>query len=166
MRDMIGDFSRFHTAEEFMAFVGLVPSEHSSGRAAPARSDHQGRQQSRPSAPGRVGLARAAPGPGLVGSGYCRHITALYDPPGVDQMVVAIVAGFELDPFNRAGQDGSGRTCRRRGPVRGRRGLGAPSLNAAVLPGFATFSVGDRRSLGAKRACRSRGYRVGLAARI
>jgi len=27
----IGDFSRFHTAEEFMAFVGLVPSERSSG---------------------------------------------------------------------------------------------------------------------------------------
>jgi transposase len=27
----IGDFERFKTAEEFMAFVGLVPSEHSSG---------------------------------------------------------------------------------------------------------------------------------------
>src|SRR5262245_5655742 len=27
----IGDFHRFRTAEEFMAFVGLVPSEHSSG---------------------------------------------------------------------------------------------------------------------------------------
>jgi transposase len=27
----IGDFSRFSCAEEFMAFVGLVPSEHSSG---------------------------------------------------------------------------------------------------------------------------------------
>src|SRR5437870_7073054 len=27
----IGDFDRFHTAEEFMAFVGLVPSEQSSG---------------------------------------------------------------------------------------------------------------------------------------
>ena len=27
----IGDFSRFRTAEELMAFVGLVPSEHSSG---------------------------------------------------------------------------------------------------------------------------------------
>jgi transposase len=27
----IGDFDRFRTAEEFMAFVGLVPSEHSSG---------------------------------------------------------------------------------------------------------------------------------------
>ena len=27
----IGDFSRFQTAEQFMAFVGLVPCEHSSG---------------------------------------------------------------------------------------------------------------------------------------
>src|SRR5439155_25724908 len=27
----IGDFNRFDTAEELMAFVGLVPSEHSSG---------------------------------------------------------------------------------------------------------------------------------------
>ena len=28
----ISDFSRFRSAEEFMAFVGLVPSEHSSGQ--------------------------------------------------------------------------------------------------------------------------------------
>lgn len=27
----IGDFARFHSAAEFMAFVGLVPTEHSSG---------------------------------------------------------------------------------------------------------------------------------------
>jgi transposase len=27
----IGDFSRFRTAEEFIGFVGLVPSERSSG---------------------------------------------------------------------------------------------------------------------------------------
>ena len=29
----IGDFTRFKTAEQFMAFVGLVPSEHSSGES-------------------------------------------------------------------------------------------------------------------------------------
>jgi hypothetical protein len=29
----IGDLSRFASAAEFMAFVGLVPSEHSSGEA-------------------------------------------------------------------------------------------------------------------------------------
>jgi len=29
----IGDFTRFRTAAEFMAFVGLVPSEHSSGES-------------------------------------------------------------------------------------------------------------------------------------
>jgi hypothetical protein len=34
----IGDFVRFHAAEEFMAFVGLVPSEQSSGER-PDRSD-------------------------------------------------------------------------------------------------------------------------------
>ncbi len=27
----VGDFRRFHNAEEFMSFIGLVPSEHSSG---------------------------------------------------------------------------------------------------------------------------------------
>jgi transposase len=27
----VGDFSRFCTAQEFMSFVGVVPSEHSSG---------------------------------------------------------------------------------------------------------------------------------------
>jgi transposase len=31
----IGDFRRFRTAEEFMAFVGLVPSERSSGERRP-----------------------------------------------------------------------------------------------------------------------------------
>lgn len=29
----IGDFTRFRTAEQFMAFVGLVPTEHSSGES-------------------------------------------------------------------------------------------------------------------------------------
>jgi transposase len=29
----IGDFARFRTAEQFMAFVGLVPTEHSSGES-------------------------------------------------------------------------------------------------------------------------------------
>lgn len=29
----IGDFTRFQTAEQFMAFVGLVPTEHSSGES-------------------------------------------------------------------------------------------------------------------------------------
>ena len=31
----VGDFHRFATAGKFMAFVGLVPSEHSTGTKAP-----------------------------------------------------------------------------------------------------------------------------------
>jgi transposase len=54
----IGDFMRFHTAEELIAFVGLVPSEHSSGESPSARVDHQGRQRTCASPAGRVRLAR------------------------------------------------------------------------------------------------------------
>ena len=39
----IGDFDRFRTAEEFMAFVGLVPSEHSSGEQRRQGSITKGR---------------------------------------------------------------------------------------------------------------------------
>ena len=38
------DFMRFDSARGLMAFLGLVPSEYSSGRHASARGDHQGRQ--------------------------------------------------------------------------------------------------------------------------
>ena len=38
----IGDFRRFASASELMAFVGLVPSKHSSGGAA-ARAGSRGR---------------------------------------------------------------------------------------------------------------------------
>ena len=38
----VGDFSRFDNPRQLMAYLGLVPSEHSSGDAA--RRDHKGRQ--------------------------------------------------------------------------------------------------------------------------
>jgi transposase len=37
----IGDPSRFASAPDFMAYLGLVPSEHSSGPKAPHRRHHQ-----------------------------------------------------------------------------------------------------------------------------
>src|SRR5262249_13276764 len=44
----IGDFSRFQTAEQLMAFVGLVPSEHSSGeRRRPGSSTEAGNSHAR-----------------------------------------------------------------------------------------------------------------------
>ena len=56
----IGEFARFRTAEQFMAFVGLVPTEHSSGESQRRqRVDHEGWQQPRPSAADRSCLARA-----------------------------------------------------------------------------------------------------------
>ena len=45
----IGDLHRFASAPQLMAYLGLVPSEHSSGPASPRRH-HQDRQ--RPCAPG------------------------------------------------------------------------------------------------------------------
>src|SRR6266498_4044463 len=56
----IGDFSRFRTAEQLMAFVGLVPGALLR-RAPPPGLDHQGRQQPRAPAAGRGRLARPPP---------------------------------------------------------------------------------------------------------
>jgi transposase len=55
------DFQRFRRPRELMAYLGLVPSEDSSGEhPAPRRAD-QGGQQSRAAGPGRGGLALPAP---------------------------------------------------------------------------------------------------------
>jgi len=59
----IGDFGRFRRAEEFASFVGLVPSEHSSGDKRRAGSITKGRQQPRPPTADRGGLARASSAP-------------------------------------------------------------------------------------------------------
>jgi transposase len=40
----VGDFRRFANPRQLMAYLGLVPSEHSSGRHRQARRHHQGRQ--------------------------------------------------------------------------------------------------------------------------
>ena len=52
----IGDWHRF-TGSTIGAFLGLVPTEHSSGQSTVAGLDHQDRQQPRPPAAGRGGLA-------------------------------------------------------------------------------------------------------------
>ncbi len=49
----VGDLSRFDHPRQLMAYLGLVPSEHSSGGPVPARLHHQDRQ--RPCAPGAGG---------------------------------------------------------------------------------------------------------------
>jgi transposase len=57
----IGDFARFESAEAFMSFVGLVPSERSSGEKRRQRSITKGRQRPRAPVAGRGGLASAPP---------------------------------------------------------------------------------------------------------
>ena len=52
----IGDWHRF-TGNTIGSFVGLVPSEYSSGQLAEPGIDHQDRQQPRPAAAGRGRLA-------------------------------------------------------------------------------------------------------------
>jgi transposase len=54
----IGDFARFESAEAFISFVGLVPSERSSGEKRRQGSITKGRQRPRPPAAGRGRLAR------------------------------------------------------------------------------------------------------------
>jgi transposase len=54
----LGDLSRFANPRQLMAYLGLVPSEHST------RRPHQGRQQGRSSAADRGGLVLPLPSPG------------------------------------------------------------------------------------------------------
>lgn len=78
-----GEFSRFRNARSFAAWVGLTPSEHSSGERPQGR-DHQGRQQApeedagrgRVALPDVLGAAegpRQGPGPGPGRPEACRQ---------------------------------------------------------------------------------------------
>ena len=60
----IGDWRRFDHPDSIASYVGLVPSEHSSGKHAAARQDHQGRLHPRPPAArrGRAALPAVAVG--------------------------------------------------------------------------------------------------------
>jgi transposase len=53
----IGDFERFDRPGKLMSYLGLVPSESSTGPDSPARIDHQDRLQARPPVARRSGLA-------------------------------------------------------------------------------------------------------------
>ena len=52
----VGDFRRFANARQLMAYLGLVPSEHSSGASIRAWWHHQGRQCSGPARADRRSL--------------------------------------------------------------------------------------------------------------
>lgn len=79
-----GEFSRFRNARSFAAWVGLTPSEHSSGESDRRGRDHQGRQQApeKDAGRGRVALPdvlgaaegpRQGPGPGPGRPEACRQ---------------------------------------------------------------------------------------------
>lgn len=79
-----GEFSRFRNARSFAAWVGLTPSEHSSGESDRRGLDHQGRQQApeedagrgRVALPDVLGAAegpRQGPGPGPGRPEACRQ---------------------------------------------------------------------------------------------
>jgi transposase len=52
----VGDFSRFGNPRQLMAYLGLVPSEHSSGGAVRRGWDYKSRQSPRPTRPDRGSL--------------------------------------------------------------------------------------------------------------
>ena len=52
----LGDLTRFGHPRELMAYLGLVPSEHSSGPQCAARRHHQGRQSPRATTARRSGV--------------------------------------------------------------------------------------------------------------
>ena len=61
----VGDIRRFDHPRQLMAFLGLVPSEYSSGPERPTRRDHQGGQSARaaacsPKRRGRIKACRAS----------------------------------------------------------------------------------------------------------
>ena len=55
----IDDVTRFRSAHQFEAFLGLVPGERSSGEETPGRSDHEGRQLAGALSPRRGRMAAA-----------------------------------------------------------------------------------------------------------
>ena len=55
----LGDITRFDSPRELMSFLGLVPSEHSSGCAPAPGGDHENRQ--RACAPGAGGIGLVLP---------------------------------------------------------------------------------------------------------
>ena len=57
----IGDFERFARAEQLMSYVGLVPSEHTTGEQRRLGRDHQDRLRPRPPAARRGRLALPHP---------------------------------------------------------------------------------------------------------
>ncbi len=61
----IGDFSAFSHPKQLASFLGLVPSENSTGERRRQRRDHQGRQLSRAQAADRGRLALPPPARGL-----------------------------------------------------------------------------------------------------
>jgi hypothetical protein len=60
----LGDLSRFANPRQLMAYLGLVPSEHSSGASVRRGGLTQGRQQRRPPAVDRSGVELLLPGAG------------------------------------------------------------------------------------------------------
>ena len=60
----IGDIRRFESPRQVMAYLGLVPSERSTGGQGPARRDHQSRQRERAQGPdrGNVDIPLSSPG--------------------------------------------------------------------------------------------------------
>jgi len=57
----IGDFERFARAGQLASYLGVVPSEDSSGQRRRLGRDHQDRLQARPATAGRGGLALPPP---------------------------------------------------------------------------------------------------------
>ena len=58
----LGDLTRFDSPRQLVGFLGLAPSEHSSGSRRRRGGDHQGRQRPRPSGVDRIGMGLPLPG--------------------------------------------------------------------------------------------------------
>ena len=74
----IGDLTRFENPRQLMAYLGLVPSERSTGDSVKRGANHQGRQRAGPTRAGRgcLGLSSSSPCRFReAGAGRCRATT-------------------------------------------------------------------------------------------
>jgi hypothetical protein len=77
----LGDLTRFDSPRKLMAYLGLTPSEYSSGDHRRPRWHHQGREQPRPPRPGGRGVGLSVPGKGEPASATCQRPPHT-EPPG------------------------------------------------------------------------------------
>ena len=127
----LGDITRFDSPRKLMSYLGLTPSEYSTGDPPPARPDHQGRQRPRPPRPGGGGLGLSVSGQGQPASAAApgeapgRHSSHRVESAGPAVPAVSPVDGPRQarQPSRRGHRPRDGRVCLGHRPPRPHSGV-------------------------------------------